>query len=333
MDRVVIIGLGLIGGSMGLALKKAKVKNLEIVGIDVDRDAVVKASRKKAVDSTERTAAEAVKKAAIVVVATPLLVIPEVFKAIAESLPSGCVVTDTGSTKEQVMAWAEEILPERVHFVGGHPMAGKEISGIGGADANLFVEKSYCVVPSASASTGAVDLVVSLAQTVGSNPFFINAQEHDALVGGISHLPLLLSAALVSVTTRSPSWREMSVLASSGYRDVSRLASSDPKLGFGIAKTNKVNLIRWIDGYIEVLSEYRRMVLDDGEDLVDELDKVLLAREKWLSDAKQSDEDDLMKDLPTASERMSELFLGGNISRLMRREQEITDELRRPDKK
>ncbi len=335
MDRVVIIGLGLIGGSIGLALKKAKIKNLEIMGVDTDRDSVIKASRKKAVDSTERMPSEAVKKASLVIIATPILAMPEVFKEIADNLPRGCVVTDTGSTKEQVMTWAEELLPEHIHFVGGHPMAGKETIGINSAEANLFVERSYCIVPSSTASTGAVDVVVSLAQAVDAKPYFVSAQEHDVLVGGISHLPLVLSAALVSATTRSPSWREMSRLASSGYKDVSRLASGDPMLGFGIAQTNKENLLRWIDGYIDVLKEYRQMVSDKSEGLIDELDKVLLAREKWLSEEKQpwSQDSELMKQLPTANERMTDLFLGGGFGRLARREKDIIEGLRQEDKK
>ncbi len=335
MERIVIIGLGLIGGSIGLALKKAKLKNLEITGVDIERDSVVKAARKKAVDSTERLPSQAVKDASLVIVATPLLAIPEVFREMANSLPRGAVVTDTGSTKEQVMGWAEELLPEHVHFVGGHPMAGKETIGIDSADVNLLLGRAYCVVPSASASTGAVDIVVSLAQTLGASPYFVSAAEHDVLVGGISHLPLLLSAALVSATTRSPSWREMSRLASSAYRDVSRLASGDPMLGFGIAQTNRDNLIRWIDGYIDVLKEYRQMVIDKDEALIKEFDKVLLAREKWLSEEKQPEkqDEDLMKHVPSANERMSELFLGGGFGRLMKREQDIVDGLRREDKK
>ena len=256
MDRIVIIGLGLIGGSLGMALKAAKLHDVEIIGVDNSWDVVNMAKRKGAVDAIERNPLEAVASAQVVIVATPILTFPDVFRGIAPHLPEGCVVTDTGSTKAQVLEWARELLPPTVSFVGGHPMAGKENSGIQNASPTLFQKTLYCVVPTPEASKTSMDLIVGLATTVGATQYFVDAAEHDILVGGISHLPLLVSAALVSTTTRSPSWDEMSKLASSGFLDVSRLASTDIELSRGIGQTNQAGLLRWLDGYMEVLADY-----------------------------------------------------------------------------
>ncbi|MBM2827165.1 MAG: Prephenate dehydrogenase, partial [Dehalococcoidia bacterium] len=185
MEDIVIIGLGQIGGSIGMALKQAKLRSAQIIGVDIDRGVAAKAQRKGAVDSTERLRAEVVEDAALVIVATPILAMKEVFQEIATSLPVGCVVTDTGSTKEQILKWAEDLLPHHVSFVGGHPMAGREIQGIDGADPNLFNERPYCIVPSLNASKGAVQLVVDMVDAIKGVPYFVDAPEHDVLVGGI----------------------------------------------------------------------------------------------------------------------------------------------------
>lgn len=324
MERIVIIGLGLIGGSLGMALKRAKVKNIEIVGVDLERDAAVKAQRKGAIDRWERPNGEAVSGASLVVLATPILAMREVMQSLAPVLPEGCVVTDTGSTKSQVMRWAAEILPPHVHFVGGHPMAGKERAGIDGAEANLFEGTTYCITPSATAAPTAVESVVGLAQAAGSEPYFVNAEEHDIMVAGISHLPLVMASALVAVATRSPSWREMSRLASSGFRDTSRLASSDIALSTGISATNPTGLVRWIDGYIEVLQEYRDLIAEDGKAMEGRFNEAWEARERWLSEQKQpTTRDKVMDEIPSAAERMNEMLFGGLFSKLKRRQEDF----------
>ncbi|MBI4498334.1 MAG: prephenate dehydrogenase/arogenate dehydrogenase family protein [Chloroflexi bacterium] len=325
MDRVVIIGLGLIGGSLGLALKGAKIKDIEVIGVDVERDAVVAAQRKGAVDRVERPAEKAVASANMVIVATPILAVRDVFATIGDALPAGCVVTDTASTKAHIMRWAEEFLPPHVHFVGGHPMAGKERPGIQGAEASLFRDAAYCIVPSARASQAAVETVVGLAQTVGSTPYFVDAEEHDMMVAGVSHLPLVLASALVAVTTRSPSWREMSKLASSGFRDTSRLASTDIALSTGIAGTNQAGLIRWIDGCIEVLKEYRDLIAQDSKAMQARFDEAWEARERWLVNQKEPPRDKAMAEVPSTADRINEMLFGNLWEKLRRREQQLLD--------
>lgn len=271
-----------MGASLGLALKKTNPEHVEIVGYDREPSAASAAIQRCAVDRVQSDLTSAVKGANIVIIATPVLTIREVLKEIAPALPDGCLVTDTGSTKTNVLAWAKEYLPPKVSFVGGHPMAGKEKSGVEAADAELFQGCPYCIVPPKKASSKAVRSIVSIAELVGARPFFIDASEHDRFVAAISHLPLVISAALVSATASDPEWSKMAALASSGYRDLSRLASGSPKMSRDICLTNRDALVQWIDRFIKELGRYRGLLLE-GDDRVEEaFIQARKAREAWL---------------------------------------------------
>src|SRR3990172_3176705 len=223
--RLTIIGTGLIGGSLGLALKAAKLEDVEIVGHDQERGAANRAQRLGAIDRAEHNLQRAVAGASIVIIATPVLAVAEVMKQIADDLAEGAVVTDTASTKAQVLQWAEKLLPSHVNFVGGHPMAGKETPGIKHAEATLFRGKAYGICPSVRASEAAVQSVVGLAQLVGAEPLFLDPEEHDQYAAAVSHLPLLISTALFALVRSSPAWRDIAPMASTGFRDLTRLAS------------------------------------------------------------------------------------------------------------
>lgn len=333
MDRVVIIGVGLIGGSLGFALKKAKIKEIEVIGIDTDRNTAIKAQRRSAIDRWERSEdmETVLASASLVIVATPIQAISKIFQTIGPLLPENCVVTDTASTKASVMQWAAQFLPPHVNFVGGHPMAGKERPGIDEAEASLFKGATYCIVPSPSASPAAVETVVGLAQTAGSEPYFVEASEHDLMVGGISHLPLFLASALVAVTSRSPSWREMSRLASSGFRDTSRLASTDVTLSTGITATNTAGVVRWLDEYLEVLQGYRDRIAD-GQAMEEYFSEARVARNLWVQD--QNDPPPIDKtleamEIPSFTERMNEMFFGGRLGKMMKRGEDLMEERER----
>jgi prephenate dehydrogenase len=224
----------------------------------------------------------AVDGADVVILAVPALAVGGILEQIGRHLPSGCIVTDAVSTKVKVMEWAEQHLPPGVEFIGGHPMAGKEVSGIEAAEASLFEGRTYCLVPGQNASPEAVEAVVGLVKQMGAEPLIITASEHDSFVAGISHLPTLLSVALVSTTTKSPSWVKMSKLAATGYRDLTRLASQNPQMNRDICLTNQENILKWIDGFIEELSQFRRLIANGGEDLERVFDQAKQARQRWL---------------------------------------------------
>lgn len=311
MESITIIGLGLIGTSIGLALKQAKV-DLEIVGHDSEPEVSHAARKRGAVDKIEWNLPHAVEKSRVVIVATPVVAIEGLFKVLADVLPDGCIVTDTGSTKRQVMEWAGQILPSRVSFVGGHPMAGKDTSGPEAADADLFKGRAYCIVPSVNASETAVASIANMAQTIGAEPFFVDADEHDGLTAAVSHLPLVLSTALVRTTALKPSWKEMSRVAASGFRDVSRLASGNPTMQASICCTNRDNLVRWIDAFSAELKILRDDITGNDEALLAKFKEAKTARDRWLSG---EDNRPPAVEFPTFKETMGQTLLGDRLFR------------------
>jgi prephenate dehydrogenase len=187
-----------------------------------------------------------------------------------------------GSTKVEVMKWAREYLPDGISFIGGHPMAGKETSGIDSAEPDLYKGCIYCLTPAAGADENAVHVMKGLVTGVGATPVLIDPAVHDHLVAGISHLPMIISAACVTGTVSSPSWPEMSRLAAGGYKDVSRLASGNPEMNRDIFLTNQAEIVNWLDLYIEELKRLRRMIMGNSEELVRALDYARSERDKWL---------------------------------------------------
>jgi len=277
--RVAIIGLGLIGGSLGLALKAA---GAEVSGYARRSETASAALARGVVDKCGSDMPSTIKGADIIVIATPVLAVKDVLVEIAEHFTKGVIVTDVASTKADVMKWAEEYLPEKAYFIGGHPMAGREFAGIAAADADLFRGCTYCLVPGGNVKAESRRKMEDMVKTVGAKPFYIDAKEHDAFVAGISHLPHLLSVALVSTTVNDPNWTAMSRLASSGYRDTTRLASGDPRMSRDICLTNKKHIVEALDRYIDSLQELRRLVSGGDEKIEEYFIKVREAREDWL---------------------------------------------------
>jgi len=282
VKRIAIIGLGLIGGSLALALKKKSAKGTEIIGFSRSTETVARAKDCGVIDQAARGPASAAAGADMVIIATPVMATKDVLASISEHLSPRCLVTDTGSTKVEVMQWAGKYLSSKISFIGGHPMAGKETSGIGEADADLFRGCVYCLTPSPCATPLAVRKMKKLVESIGAKPFFIDAETHDNLVAGVSHLPMLLSAAFVTATMKSRLWPEMAKLAAGGYRDFSRLASGSPEMNRDICLTNREKITDWLDRYIEVLKGYRNLVAEDSEELAEMLAQAHEARERWL---------------------------------------------------
>ena len=267
MDRIAILGLGLIGGSLGLALKAGPPRPVTVVGFDIDPHALRAALDRGAIDEAAPDLAAAVRGAGLVVVAAPPLAVEGLFIAIAPHLAPGAAVTDTASTKARVMEWAAHALPARVSFIGGHPMAGKSDHGIAHAEAGLFRDRPYLLIPGPTATEEAVAAVGSLVRGLGARDLFLDAEEHDRLVAAVSHLPLAASTALFTLLRGSPGWRDFARLAGPAFRDLTRLASGDPQMAAGIVTTNRENVQYWIDRYIVEL-QLLRDLFDGSPDAV-----------------------------------------------------------------
>ena len=325
MQRVTIIGLGLIGGSIGLGLRRWAETNsangkpaLEVTGFDTDLEQQHYAQKLKAVDRGAWDLAKAVQDADIVVLATPVVAMEETLGAIAPHLKPEATVTDTGSTKAAVLEWARALLPREVGFVGGHPMAGKAQS-IEAAEAELFKGATWCVAPAVSASDDAIRNVLGMIAALGAEPFFIDPTEHDAYVAGISHLPFVISAALMRAVSQDASWRDMKTLSAGGFRDVSRLAAGSPQMYRDILLTNREAVTRWIDAYIGTLTDLRaslqRAPEEAGPALTSFFEQARDARAEWAT--RTTREGELLQNTASElspeglSDQMGRMLLGG----------------------
>jgi len=255
-NRVAIVGLGLIGGSIGLALHKAKAAQ-EVVGYDLGKGISNQARKIGAIDEPYSTLADAVRGAELIILATPVGAMRSLLQDIATTATPGAVVTDVASTKAQIISWAEEFLPTSVAFVGGHPMTGKELSGVESADAALFQGRIYCLTPTAHTRPVAINKVSILIEALGARVRFLEPAEHDGQVAGISHLPFVASVALMKTVAEGPAWGDAAMLAAGGFRDMSRLAAGNPEMYRDICLTNSEALTRWLNEYITALSTLR----------------------------------------------------------------------------
>ena len=320
MSRVAILGTGLIGSSIGLRLKASgKIPDLEIAGYDRLRDHARGAEQVGAVDSTYNDPRRAVDGASLVILSLPVLAIEDLLEEVGGAIEDGAVVTDTGSTKTDVLRWARDAIPSRASFVGGHPMAGKTESGPEAADADLFEGAQWVVIPSVSASDGAVRTVAGLAEICGATVRYMDAEEHDAYAAAISHLPLLAATALFRLTRDSEAWPEMSVLAAGGFNDTTRLASTHPDIAHDIVVTNRSQLVHWIGRYREALGELQERISDveSEEELFSYLARTSLDRDAFQGGQKGRVEVDQKGDDP-AGMTMSDILLGDIIAEKMR---------------
>jgi prephenate dehydrogenase len=266
MKKIAVLGLGLIGGSLGLALHQAGIAK-HISGYDSNPDATYHAWEIGAISEICHTAEKAVKEADMVILATPILAIPQMFERIAPELNRGVLITDTASTKVQILHWAKTLLPTDVMFVGGHPMAGRELSGIKAAEVGLFEGCAYCLIPPGHESSEGVVQLSEIVIRLGAHPMVLDADRHDRLVAGISHLPFVLSSALVQCLSKEDDWKELTTLAAGGFRDMSRLAAGSPTMYRDICVTNKEELLKCLDALASELVKIRSLIARNDEAL------------------------------------------------------------------
>lgn len=234
--RIAIVGVGLIGGSLGLAFRAG---GLDVTGVDSDRAALDAAVKRGAIDRGTADPAVGAAEADIVFLCTPVLQIPAVVARIAPRLKAGAIVTDVGSTKGFVSDKIPALLPTGVHYVGGHPMAGREKSGIAAADATLFRGKRYILTPGAGTPSAAVAAVAELISGTGARVTVMDVARHDDCAAVISHVPHVVAAALVNLLGRYPGEGEnLGSLAGGGFCDTTRIASSNADMWADICMTN-----------------------------------------------------------------------------------------------
>lgn len=254
---VAIVGTGLIGGSVGLALR-ARGDAPEISGYDTAAGALEQAVERGAITTPARSLTEAVEQADLVVVAVPVDQIAAVCAEIRAVLRPDAVVTDVASTKAGVVEAGEEQLGGR--FVGGHPMAGSERHGIEAAARELFDGAWWILTPTGSTLPQAYTKVAAMAAEVGATAVALDPRTHDTLVARLSHLPQLAASALVDIAASAGDEAALLQLAGGGFRDTTRIAASDPDLWVAIVRANQVAILDSLEGLSGRLESLRRLI-------------------------------------------------------------------------
>lgn len=282
MKKLVIFGVGLIGGSVALALKKAN-STAHIVGVGRSAESLQAALALGVIDSATSDVAAAMQDADIVLIAAPVAQTPSILNAIKPHLAASTVITDAGSTKGDVLQCAQDILGSQFsQFVGGHPIAGAEKSGVTAAMADLYINKNVVLTPTPDTSPNAVQQVSALWKSCGANVSEMTAATHDGIFAAVSHLPHLLAFALVDDIARRPNAEQLFGFAASGFRDFTRIAGSHPEMWRDISLANRSALLNEITAYQDELSRLKQMLeLSDGDALHALFDRASTARNNW----------------------------------------------------
>lgn len=283
VERLAIVGLGLIGGSLARALARAGAAKW-IGGYDLDPAQSETARQLGIVDGVFASAAEAVADADVVVLAVPVLQTREAFATILPALKDGAIVTDVGSTKRSVLEDVRLVCGELPPwFVGGHPVAGTERSGVAASFAELFQGRRTILTPHPQQDLRALQTVRALWRAAGSVVVEMDAQHHDEVLAATSHLPHVLAYALVDYLAAMDARREIFAYAAGGFRDFTRIASSSPKMWHDIVRANHAAMVQVLDGYLDELHRLRDAIAaDDSVAIMDSFTRARAARERYL---------------------------------------------------
>lgn len=283
IKHLVIIGTGLIGGSLALALRQAGVVE-RITGVGRSAENLRQAIELGVVDDVSHDASTAVLDADMVVLAVPVGVYAVVFAEIAEHLRADAVVTDVGSTKQSVLAAAQQYLKCPNQFVPAHPIAGTEHSGAVAALASLFQDKMCILTPDTQTHADALARVAAMWQCVGAKVENMDAKAHDGLLASVSHLPHLAAFAIVNAVRQCHQGDAAFRFAAGGFRDFTRIASSSPTMWRDIALCNRAAIVENIDALQAELSQLKdALQSEDGDMLLDKFEAAKQARDAWLA--------------------------------------------------
>lgn len=265
-ERLAIIGLGLIGGSLAAALKKRK-SDIIVIALGRDPEKLKPALDKNLIDEVSDDLASGIGNADLVVLGTPVGATGNILLSIKEFLQPGTVVTDVGSTKLSVIQAVKGVYGDcPAWFVPGHPIAGKELSGFAHADPELFVDRKVVLTPVQNTDEQALQKVRALWQSVGAEVHEMDAAAHDRILTLTSHLPHLLSFALVSHLGQLAGVEDLLQYAAGGFRDFSRIGASDPQMWRDIFFANKGPLLESLARYQESLSNFSKLLSSDSGD-------------------------------------------------------------------
>ena len=268
INRLCIIGVGLIGGSLALSLKKAGGCQ-HIVGVSRDVKNLEKAKQLGVIDEFETDLAKAVVDADVIVIAVPVGDMESVFSAIKDNVSNNAVITDVGSTKASVITAAEKAfgqLPAR--FVPAHPIAGTEKTGVEAAFEGLFSQRRVILTPVETTDKEAIGVVQTMWESIGAEVTSMDQKHHDEVLAATSHLPHVLAYSLVDTLSRMEEHSEIFQYAAGGFRDFTRIASSDPAMWHDICLANSAAMLKMINAFSDDLSRLAQAIEQQDSDYI-----------------------------------------------------------------
>ncbi len=283
-QQVAIIGVGLIGGSLGMILRRKGVAS-HVVGVGRRVENLKTAVELGAIDRYVADPKEGVSGADLVILATPVDTYDRHLKDWASCLKPGAIVTDVGSVKGQLVELSERSMPAGVHFVGAHPIAGKEKTGVAAGSDQLFMGARCILTPTKATNLQALERVRVMWQETGSNVLTMDPYVHDQILGAVSHLPhvaaFALMNALIDIRAQVPAL-DLAGHSGGGLRDTTRIAASSPEMWRDIFLWNRENLVAFIEAYERTLGQLKQLIqAGDAAGIEKELERAKQEREKF----------------------------------------------------
>lgn len=280
--KIAIIGVGLIGGSFALSLRKAGF-NGKITGIGRKKENLIRAKDSGIIDEYFTVPAEGVKDADLILLSTPVGQFPLIVGNIRGHIKKGAIVTDVGSVKAEVIKKLEPLMPEGVSFVGGHPIAGKECSGADAASSELFNKTRCIITPSPNTNREALERILALWNAFGSKTVLMSPDEHDSIFAAVSHLPHVI--AYVLINTIMDLDKDILFHGGRSLRDMTRIALSPPELWRDICSSNKENILKSLDHFLSSTLDIKKLIeKSDWDNLWQEFQKAKVGRQILESD-------------------------------------------------
>ncbi len=322
--RVAIIGLGCVGSSIGLALRR-RSPSLDVIGHDIEPAVARRAAQIGAVTGTHWNLPATCEGASLVILALPLPAVRETMEALGPHLEEGCVVTDTAPLKVPVLQWARQYLPPRVQFVTGFPIPGPKadlrdpLQGPEAARADLFEGGFYCVMPAPDTPPEAVNALLALAEVLKARPFFLDPVENDGLQAGAVDLPHLIALALLRTLVDAPGWADMRKIAGYDFASLTGPLEAGPASAWRAAAfLNRENLLQRLDMFLEELRHLREWILAGDEEAVENAyARAIEGRSRWLQERAQGmpEVGEPLVEVPTMGDQMAQIFFGGLFRR------------------
>jgi len=280
--KITLIGVGLLGGSLGLAIRQRRLADM-VVGFVRRAASVAECKRLRAVDHATRDVEGAVAGADLIILCTPLAQMRRLVKEMLPALKPGAIITDVGSVKASVIEELEALIAKvGARFVGSHPMAGAEKTGVAAARADLFRDAICVITPTRRSDKAAVRMVGEFWKAVGSRLLTLTPEEHDRLLSRSSHLPHVVAAELANFVLNQRHAKAQAAVCANGFRDTTRIASGSPEMWRDIALANRENLAAALQTFVSGLQDFRHALKSGNDKAVSMFfEKAKQRRDRW----------------------------------------------------